>query len=156
VVSQWAPHGFVCRKVASVAVRISTFESTVIYFFNHNRLPEILFSIYDTSEIVTALETALPNMALVCVPSLSAPNSQHVLPISAEPSLSTKSIILPSDFSPEEITGSRLFQKISLLPKIPRKYSIEKLQHTSSLKRLIISRKSERSKKEIKSKNREL
>jgi hypothetical protein len=92
-------------------------------------------------------------MALVCVPSTSAPNPQNVLLISAKPSLSTKSTILPSESSPEEITASRLSHKISLLPKIHRKYSIEKLQHTSSLKKLQISRKSERSKKEIKSKS---
>ena len=79
-----------------------------------------------------------------------------MLPISAELFLSTKSAILLSDYSPEEITTSRLSQKISVLLKIPRIYSIEKLQHTSSLKKLIISRKNERSKKEIKSKCRDI
>ena len=101
------------------------------------------------------MEIALPNMALVFVPSILVSNPHNVLSTSAEPSLSTKSIILPSDSSPEEITVSRLLQ-ISPLPKIPRKYSIEKLQHTSSLKKLIISRKIERSKKEIKSRSRDV
>jgi hypothetical protein len=35
------------------------------------------------------------------------------------------STTLPSDTSPEEITASRVF-KISPVPEIPRKYSIEK------------------------------
>jgi len=42
---------------------------------------------------------------LVCVPSASVTNSQNVLPISAETSLSPLSTILPSDTSPEEITS---------------------------------------------------
>lgn len=63
------------------------------------------------------METAPLNMALVCLASISVPNPQNMLPISAEPSLSTKSTILPSDSSPEKITASRILQKISLLLK---------------------------------------
>jgi len=138
-----------------VTVCISTFESTGIYPSKCKSLHEILFSIYDTSETTTATETTPPNMVLVCVNFTSVTNSQNMLLISIETSLSTKTIILLSDSSPEEIPASRLSQ-ISLLSKIPRKYSIEKLQRTSSLKKLIISRKSERSKKEIKSKSRDI
>jgi hypothetical protein len=43
---------------------------------------------------------------LVCVPSASVTYSQNVLPISAEPSLSSLSTILPSDTSPQEIASS--------------------------------------------------
>jgi hypothetical protein len=108
LISQWAPHGFTWRKVVSIAVGISTFESTVIYPFNRNIIPEFLFSIYDTSEPITGIETALPNNALVFVPSISVPIPQNVLPISAEPSLRTKVLyflltlllkkLLPPDF----------------------------------------------------------
>jgi hypothetical protein len=139
-----------------VAVGISTFEPTGIYRSNCNRVPKFLFSIYNTSETITALETAHPNMALVCLQITSVTNPQNVLPISVEPFLSTKNTILPSDSSPEEITAFRLLQKISLLLKIPKIYSTKKLQNTSSPKKLIISKKSERSKKEIKSKSRDI
>jgi hypothetical protein len=43
---------------------------------------------------------------LVCLPSASVTNSQNVLRISAETSLSSLSTIFPSDTSPEEITSS--------------------------------------------------
>ena len=54
---------FAWNKVASVAVGISNFELTGIYPSNRNRVPEFLSSIYDTSETITAMETAPPNMA---------------------------------------------------------------------------------------------
>jgi hypothetical protein len=54
-------------------------------------------------------------------------NPQNVLLISAELSLKTLSTIFSSDISPEEITSSRLLKKISPVPKIPRKYPIEKI-----------------------------
>ena len=53
------------------------------------RVPEYLFPISDTSETITSMETAHPNMALVCVPSVAVTNSQSPLPNSVEPSLST-------------------------------------------------------------------
>ena len=62
-------------------------------------------------------------MAVVCVSCTSVTNSQNVLPISAEPSLSNASTIFFSDLSAEEITSSGRLQKISLLQKISRKYS---------------------------------
>ena len=54
-----------------MAVGISTFESTVIYPINRNKVPVFLFFIYDTSETITAMETIPPNTAVVCVPSIS-------------------------------------------------------------------------------------
>jgi hypothetical protein len=65
-------------------------------------------------------------MALLRVPSTSVTNSQNTIPIPVETSLCFLSTICPSDTSSEEITSSRFF-KISLVPKIPRKYSIEKI-----------------------------
>jgi hypothetical protein len=63
--------------------------------------------------------------------------------------------ILPSETSLEETTSSRLL-RISPVPKIPRKYSIEKIgTPVLLLKKLIIPRKSEGC-KEIKSKSREI
>ena len=72
------------------------------------------------------METALPIMAVVLIPSTSVAKSQNVLPISAELSLSTLSTILSSDTSPEEISLSRLL-KMSQVPKILKKNSIEKI-----------------------------
>jgi hypothetical protein len=73
------------------------------------------------------METAPPNMALLCVQNFTVINSQNVLPISAEPSFSTLRTVIPSDPSPERITASRFLKKISPLPEIPRKYSIDKI-----------------------------
>jgi len=84
-------------------------------------VPEYLFSISDTSGTITPMETARPIMALVCVPTTSVTNSQNMLPISAEPSLSTLISVLSSDTSPEEITSSRFLKKISPVPQIPKK-----------------------------------
>ena len=88
---------------------------------------ECLFAISDTSEAVTSMETASPNMAQVCVPPTSVIGFQNALPISAEPSLSSLNTILFSDNFPEEITSSRLLKKISSVPEISRKYSFEKI-----------------------------
>jgi hypothetical protein len=107
-------------KVASVGVGVSTFESTGIYTVNRNRVTEYLFSVSDTGDKIV---TAPPNMAVVCVSCTSVTNSQNVLHISAEPSLSNLSTIFLSELSPEEITSSGPLQKISLLQKISRKYS---------------------------------
>jgi len=56
----------------------------------------------------------------------SVTKPQNVLPTSAKPSLSPLNIIFPSYTSPEEITSSRLWNKISPILKIPRKVSTEK------------------------------
>jgi hypothetical protein len=60
---------------------------------------------------------------------------------------------LPSDTSPEEVTPSRLLN-ISPVPKIPGSIQFQKATLLFPLKKLIITRKSKRIKKEIKSKSR--
>jgi len=94
--------GFAWSKVACVGVDVSAFESTRIYPFNRNRVSEYLLSFCDTSETITPMETAPPNIALVCVLSYVVTNSRDVSPVRAEPSLSTVSTILPSDTSLEK------------------------------------------------------
>ena len=88
-------------------------------------MPKYLFSISDTIESVTYTQTTPPKVAPVCVTSTAVTISQNVLLISAELSLRTLSTIFSSNISPEEFTSSRLL-KISPVPKIPRKYPIEK------------------------------
>jgi hypothetical protein len=78
------------------------------------------------------------------------------LPILAEGSLTILSTILSPDISPEEVAAFRSLNKISPVPEIPRKYEIKKISFFFSLKKLVTSRKSERSRKEIKSKKREI
>jgi hypothetical protein len=73
------------------------------------------------------MERAPPNMTVVFVTTTSVTNHQNVLSSSAELSLSTESSTLPFDASSEEITFSRLLKMISPVPKIPRKYSTEKI-----------------------------
>jgi len=103
------------------------------------------------------METASTNMVLVCVHYTSVTSFQNILPISAEASLNTLRNILLSDISPEEITSCRLL-KISPVTKKPRKYSHEKRATLLFIaeEANIISRKSEISKEEIKSKSREI
>jgi hypothetical protein len=103
------------------------------------------------------METASTNMALVCVTSISVTSFQNMLPTSAEASLNTLSTILLCDISPEEINSSRLL-KISPVTKKSRKYSIEKRANFFFIaeEANIISRKSEISKEEIKSKSRRI
>lgn len=72
---------FALSKAVSVTVVVSVYESTSMYPFNRNRVLEYLFTISDTSETKTSMETASPNMALVCVPSTKVTNAQNVLPI---------------------------------------------------------------------------
>jgi hypothetical protein len=60
-------------------------------------------------------------MALLCVTSTSVTKSQNAILIPVGTSLYILRTICPSDTSFEEITSSRLL-KISLVPKIPRKY----------------------------------
>jgi hypothetical protein len=57
----WRLLGFAWSKFASVGVSVSAFESTGIYPFNRNRVPKYAFSISDTSENITSMETAPPN-----------------------------------------------------------------------------------------------
>ena len=118
--------GFAWSKAVSVCVGVSTFESTGIYPFNPNEVPEYIFSSPDTSETITSMERAPPNMAPVCVISTSVTTLQNVLAISAEHTLSILNTVLHSDTSLEEITAFRLF-KISPIPKISRKSLIEKI-----------------------------
>ena len=110
--------GFAWSTTASVHVGVSAFDSTDIYPFNRNRVPEYLFSISYTNEIVTSVEIALPNMAPVFVPSSSATGSQNMLPVLTGVSLSNLSTITSPDTSPEEITASRILNKISPVPEI--------------------------------------
>ena len=137
--------GFAWNKFVYLGVGVSAIESRGIYPLNHNRVHEYLFSISATSETTTSMNTAPPNMALVCVPSCLVTNSQNVLPISAELPFTALSIVLPSDTSPEEIIAFRLFKETNSVPKIPRKHSTGKTVSLSYLPftKLIISRKSE-------------
>jgi hypothetical protein len=66
------------------------------------------------------METTPPDMAPIW-------NPLSVLPISAGTTISTLNTTQLSDTSPEEVTLSKLFQ-ISLVSKIPRKYSISEKQ----------------------------
>jgi hypothetical protein len=62
--------GFAWSKAASVCVGVSAFESTGIYLWNVNRMPEY-FSISDTGQTITSVATERPNMAPVGVASTS-------------------------------------------------------------------------------------
>jgi hypothetical protein len=86
------------------------------------------------------MQTTPPDMAPNCVPSTSGTNSQNVLPISAEPSLSTLNITLSSDTFPEDAIPFRLLN-ISPGPKIPRKNLISESNSLFPLKKLIMPRK---------------
>jgi hypothetical protein len=118
---------FPWKKAAFMGADISAFEPTGTYPLNRKRVLEYFFSISDTSETVTFMETAPLDMVPICAPSTSGINSQNVLHISAGPSVSNLNTTLPSDTSPEEVTPCRHF-KISPVPKIPRKYSISEKQ----------------------------
>lgn len=120
-------------------------------------MPEYSFSTSCTEKTVTSMEIARPNMAPVFVPTTSVTISQNVLPNLAEGLSSTLSTVLSPDTSLEEITASRPLNKISPVPEIPRKYKIsKKISLFFSLKELVTSRKSERSREEIKSRRREI
>jgi hypothetical protein len=116
--------GFAWNKAASMGDDVSAFESTGIYPLNRNRVLEYFLSISDTRETVTFMETAPPDMAPICAPLLHEPT---LYVIYFNRTFSTLNTTLPSDTSPEEVTLSRLF-KFSLVPKIPRKYSISEKQ----------------------------
>jgi hypothetical protein len=51
-----------------MGVDVTAFESTGIYPLNCKRAPEYFFSISDTSETVTFMETT-PPIGLICAPS---------------------------------------------------------------------------------------
>jgi hypothetical protein len=68
--------GFAWNKTASMGVDVSAVESTDIYPLNNNTVPEYFFFISDTSESVTFMERAPPDMAPICAPSTSGTNSQ--------------------------------------------------------------------------------
>jgi hypothetical protein len=119
--------GFAWNKFTYLGFGISAIASTGIYPFNRKRVYEYLFFISDTSETITSMITVPPNMALVCVPFCLVTNSQKVFSILAELLLTTLSTTLPSDTSLQEIIAFRLFKEISRVPKIPRKYKIEKV-----------------------------
>ena len=104
-------------KAASVSVGVNVLASMCNYSSNRNRMPEYFFSVSDSSETTTSMETAPPNMAPICVPSTSGTNSENVLPNSAKTSIRNLSTLFPSDISPKETTASRLL-KISPVPKI--------------------------------------
>jgi hypothetical protein len=103
------------------------------------------------------METAFTNMVLVCVNCTSVTRFQSMLPISAEASLNALNNTLLYDISPEEITSFRLL-KFSPVTKKPRKHSLEnrKTHFYIAEEANIISRNSEISKEEIKSKSREI
>jgi hypothetical protein len=94
---------FAWSKVAAVGDDVSAFERTRIYPFNSHKASKYFFSNSDTCETMTFMETAHPNMAMLRMPSSSVTDSQNVLPISAEPSLSTLRTVILSDTSPEEV-----------------------------------------------------
>jgi hypothetical protein len=93
--------GFANSKFVSVGVGVSVLNQRVFILPTAREL-----SISDTSETITSMEEVPPNMVLGCVHSTSVTNSQNVLPISAEPSVSILSVILPPDTSPVETTYS--------------------------------------------------
>jgi hypothetical protein len=63
--------GFGWNKVAALSVDVNAFESTgkPIYPLNRNGVPEYFFSMCDTSEAVSFMQIALPDMAPICAPS---------------------------------------------------------------------------------------
>jgi hypothetical protein len=113
--------GVAWNRAASVDVGVSAFESTGIYPLNSNRVPEHFFSISDTSESTTCMETAPRNMAPISAPSASGTTSQTVLSTLAGPSTSNLHTIMFSGISPDVITPSKLLRKISPVPKILRR-----------------------------------
>ena len=118
--------GFAWSKVASVGDYVSAFEWTGIYPFNHHNVSEYFFSISDTCETITFMVTTPPNMALLCVPYFLVTSSQNVTYLSSnfiQYSENCNSFWL---FPWKKITASRVL-KISPLPEIPRKYSIDKI-----------------------------
>ena len=95
---------------------VSAFDSTDIYPFNRSWVPEHLFSISYTNESVTY--NSMSKYVSGFVPSTSITNSQNVLPILADGSLSNLSTIISPDPSSEEITASRTWIKSVLYHKI--------------------------------------
>jgi hypothetical protein len=119
--------GFGWSRGASMSVGVSAFQSRGIYPFNCNKVPEYLFSISDTSENITYMETTPANMAVLRVPSTTVTNSQNMLTIPAKTSLCILSTIRASDTSPGEITSTGRLMKINPITKAPRIYLIERI-----------------------------
>jgi hypothetical protein len=69
---------FAWTNVVSVRVGASVFKSTA-------SVSEYMFSIPDTSETITSMETAPPNMTIIYVTSISVTNFQNLLSFSPEP-----------------------------------------------------------------------
>jgi hypothetical protein len=67
--------GFVWNKAASMGFDASAFESTYMYPSNRNQESEYCYSISDTSETITFMERATPDMAPICAPSTSGTNN---------------------------------------------------------------------------------
>jgi hypothetical protein len=108
--------GVAWNRAASVSVGVSTFESTGIYPLNSSRVPEH-FSISDTSESTTCMETAPRNMAPISAPSASGTISKTVLSTPVGPSTSNLNTIMFSDTSPDVITPYKRLRKISQTPR---------------------------------------
>ena len=72
---------FALNKAASMSVDVSALESTGIYALNCNRVSDYFFPFCDTSETITLMETAPPDMTPICAPSTSETNSQNMLHI---------------------------------------------------------------------------
>lgn len=115
--------GFAWSNFASVALGLSAFESTGIYLFNGNGVPEYCPPFL----IPVKKERAPPNMTVVFVTTTSGTKPQNVFPSSAEHPLITESSTLPFEASPEEITSSRFLKMINRVPKTPRTYSTENI-----------------------------
>jgi len=146
--------GLAWGKVISVGVGVSAFESAGVQSFN-TRVPEYLFSISETNETITSMETTAPNMALVCVLSVAVTDSQSALPISVEPSLST----LECCTSLWHFTWRNYFlqtfeESLSSTENWEKRVQLQRNNFLFFLspKKLTASRKSERYKEEIKSK----
>jgi hypothetical protein len=121
------------NTVASVGVGVRAFESIGIYPLNSNRVPEHFFSVSDTSESTTCMETAPRNMAPISASSASGTTSQTVLSTPAGPSTSNLNTIMFSDTSPDVISPSKRLRNISPVPKIPRRNLTARRQLASVL-----------------------
>jgi hypothetical protein len=99
------------------------------------------------------MEKAPPDIAPICALPTSATNSQNVLPPSARRSLGTLNTTLPSDSSPGEVAPSRLL-KNPQYRKCRTNFQFQRSNSFFSHWKITIPRKSERTKKDIKSKSR--
>jgi hypothetical protein len=77
------------------------------------------------------METAPPNLALVCVPSSKVTNPQNLSPIPAEMSLIILNTLPYSDTSTDKITATGGFKKDIPIESRPTKYLILKKKISS-------------------------